>query len=90
MKKVSGKTFSNGEKVETDGKAFVDCRFEKASLVYGGGDHPSFTDCGFGEVGWYFTGGALRTIQFLQQINASPGGADFIADMFKPGQYITE
>lgn len=90
MDEIRDQTFSGGEPVETDGKAFVDCRFEKVSLRYGGGAHPSFTGCTFGDTGWYFSDGALRTIQFLQQISGSPGGDEFVADLFKPGNYITE
>jgi hypothetical protein len=90
MEEIRGQTFAGGEQIETDGKAFVDCTFDKAQLRYAGGAHPTFTGCGFGETGWYFTDGALRTIQFLQQINMAEGGAQFIEGLFKPGQYITE
>lgn len=90
MTEFRDRNFSAGEAVETDGNRFIKCRFEGAQLRYGGGTHPYFEDCAFEESGWYFTDAALRTIQFLQGINGSPGGTEFIADIFKPGNYITE
>jgi hypothetical protein len=90
MVEIRGRTFSGGEKVETDGNVYLDCRFESASLRYSGGPHPSFTNCVFNDTGWYFTDGALRTIQFLQIINASPGGSAFVSDLFLPDKMITE
>ncbi len=90
MEEIVGRTFAGGEVVETDGNTFRDCAFESASLRYGGGSHPTFVDCTFGDIGWYFTDGALRTIQLLQQLGGSPDGSKFIADLFKPGNYITE
>lgn len=90
MEEIRGQAFTDGMQVETDGKAFVDCTFEKAQLRYGGGAHPTFTNCGFGDTGWYFTDAALRTIQFLQQIKMAEGGAQFVAELFKEGHYITD
>jgi hypothetical protein len=90
MKTISGRTYSDGETIDTDGQTFNECQFQKVSLRYGGGLHPVFNNCGFGEVGWIFTAGALRTIQFLQQINASPGGPGFVADLFTPGKYFAD
>ena len=90
MEDVRGQTFTGGERVPTDGRKFIDCHFEKASLCYGGGEHPVFEGCGFGEVGWYFEKEALSTIQFLQMIRNSDGGEAFIDDMFLPGKFIGE
>lgn len=90
MTTISGRTYSDGETIDTDGQTFDDCQFEKAMLRYAGGAHPKFEKCGFGDTGWLFAGPALRTIQFLQQINASEGGTDFIADIFTPGRYFAD
>jgi hypothetical protein len=90
MEEVRGGTFTGGEKVPTDGRSFIDCKFESASLVYAGGAHPTFEGCGFGGVGWRFEDSALRTIQFLQMIRNSEGGKGFIDDLFGPGKFIGE
>ena len=90
MAEIRNQTFTDNAAVETDGNTFVDCNFESADLRYGGGPHPFFENCTSGNVGWYFHGPALRTIQLLQQINASEIGRNFIADLFKEGNYIGE
>ena len=90
MKEVRDRTFAGGEMVDTDGTTFIKCIFESAALRYAGGEHPFFQECTFGDIGWYFTDAALRTIQLLQQINNVGRGSEFIADLFKPGNYIAE
>jgi hypothetical protein len=90
MTEFKGRTYSNGEQIEVDGNSFTACRFEKASLRYSGGPHPVFEDCNFSGAGWHFSDSALRTIQLLQQINASPGGPGFLADLFLPGKYFAD
>ena len=90
MAEVRSQTFTDQAAVETDGAVFVDCNFQSAVLHYGGGEHPTFQNCTIGEVGWYFTGAALRTVQLLQQMNTSEGGNKFIAELFAPGNYIGE
>jgi hypothetical protein len=90
LTETKNQTFSPSEQVETDGRTFTDCTFNEASLVYSGGEHPKFERCTFHSCGWHFSGAALKTIQFLQQINASPGGQDFLADIFRPGAYLTD
>ena len=87
---VSGRSFS-GEEVETDGRTFTDCRFDKAVLVYRGGEHPLFERCNFGaEVSWRFLGPALLTVQFLQRIANDDGGENFIGRLFAKGTYFEE
>ena len=82
------RVFDNGDVVQTDGGRFFDCDFRLAELRYGGGPLPEFHNCRFGSVSWRFTDQALRTIQFLQTINASPGGPEFLADLFQPGKLL--
>ena len=90
MAEIRKQTFTAGATVETDGNTFIDCKFDSASLQYSGGPHPFFQNCESGDIGWYFAGPALRTIQLLQQINSSEAGAKLIADLFRPGNYIGE
>ena len=90
MAEIRNQTFTDKADVETDGNVYFDCNFESALLHYGGGEHPVFHNCTTGEVGWYFKGAALRTIQLLQHMNSSEGGNMFIAELFKPGNLIGE
>ena len=92
MAEIRGRTFTDHERVDADDATFVDCDFQAAVLRYSGGGHPVFENCRFGDLGWYFAGPALRTIQLLQQIKNSGGevGEAFIADLFKPGNLIGE
>jgi len=90
MEEVKDGVFAGGELIQTDGKSFIGCSFEKATLAYGGGVHPSFEECRFGEVAWRFNDAGLRTVQFLQMIRNSNGGEGFIDDLFLPGKFITE
>jgi hypothetical protein len=90
MPEVRDRKFDAEFPVQTDGGHFIGCTFEGTTLAYGGGEHPKFDQCTLDGVNWYFTGEALRTIQFLQQINASPGGPAFLGDLFRPGAYLSE
>jgi hypothetical protein len=89
MVEVRERSFGK-EDVQTDGETFVGCIFEGTTLRYGGGPHPRFERCTLTGVNWHFNDAALRTIQFLQGINASDGGPAFIGDLFRPGVYISE
>ena len=90
MAEVRDRNYTAGETVETDETTFVGCTFESSTLRYSGGQLPSFDNCSFRDVGWYFSDAALRTIQLLQQINNGGGesGNEMIADLFKPGNLI--
>ena len=84
MTEKRGLTFTERDTVATDGITFLDCRFERATLVYSGGEHPRFERCAFSRATWTFAGAALRTVGLLQAINASPGGELFIAELIGP------
>ena len=81
--------FVNRDQVAVDGATFVDCDFRLAILLYGGGEHPRFENCTFGDISWQFEGSALRTIQILQLMGTSPEGQDLIKDLFQSGKYLT-
>ena len=81
MTETRGVTFTEQDNVATDGVAFIDCAFQGANLVYSGGDLPRFERCRFSKASWDFAGPALRTIELLRAINASPGSAPFIAEL---------
>jgi hypothetical protein len=84
MSEKRGITFTDRDTVATDGVAFLDCRFERTTLVYSGGEHPRFERCAFSRSTWEFAGAALRTVGLLRAINASPGGDSFIAELMAP------
>lgn len=89
MTEIRDRTFAEGETVDMDGNSFVNCAFIGATLRYQGDEHPSFDACRFDQVGWYFTGAALRTIQLLQGINSGDkSGSQMITDLFRPGNFI--
>ena len=90
MEEIRGQAFTDRGAGRKPTQGVRRLHLRKAQLRYGGGAHPTFTGCGFGGTGWYFTDGALRTIQFLQQINMAEGGAQFVAELFKAGHYITD
>lgn len=84
MTEKRGLTFTERDSVATDGVTFIDCRFERATLVYSGGEHPRFERCAFSNASWTFAGGALRTVGLLQAINGAPGGDVFVARLLAP------
>ena len=71
--------------VEVDDTHFLNCQFDSAQLRYAGGPQPRFEDCTFNEVGWYFHGAALRTMQ-----NQDGSGQAFIDSLFRSGNVISE
>ena len=76
------------EPIDVDGNHFINCHFDTTQLRYGGGMLPNFENCLFHNVGWYFHGPALRTIQLLQMQNYEGQGQAFIDDLFRPGNVI--
>ena len=57
--------------VNLDGEEFVNCTFDRATLVYVGGEPPTLKDCNFAAFTFEFQGSAARTVLFLQAM-ASP------------------
>jgi uncharacterized protein YjbI with pentapeptide repeats len=90
MAEFRDRTFSDGEIVDVDDNRFIDCRFDNAQLRYAGGEHPHFENCQVEDIGWYFTGAALRTIQLLQAQNIEGQAQAMLEVMFKPGNYYGE
>ena len=81
MPEKRGLTFTEHDTVTTDGTTFVECSFERTTLLYCGGDQPRFERCRFSYATWEFAGAASRTVEVLRAINGSPGGGAFIADL---------
>jgi hypothetical protein len=67
-----GKTFTG--RVVIDDRAFVDCVFTGATLVYFGGAPPGFQGCRFEGVRWDFKSSALNTIGLLQAFSRPESG----------------
>jgi hypothetical protein len=68
----TGKTFTG--RVVIDERAFVDCTFEGATLLYFGGPPPSFQGCQFRGAQWDFKSSALNTIGLLQAFSRPESG----------------
>jgi hypothetical protein len=76
MTTVVGSQFDNS-KVLLDGNDFTACEFRNCTLIYNGGEM-RMSENRFTECLWKFGGGALRTIQLLRDIHASPGGKELV------------
>ena len=63
MESAQNQTF-NGTTVVLDDKHFLNCRFEKCLLVYGGGDF-AWNNCQFADCSISLIGAADRTAKFL-------------------------
>ena len=67
LEQIENRRFGPGERVELDGKSFINCEFIGCQVVYGGGDvfweGVSWNDCEF-----TFVGAANHTIQVLHAI----------------------
>lgn len=64
MTRVVNQSFGS-EVVSVDGKQFVSCTFDNSTLLYAGGDLPSFSGCRFSAVSLQFEDSAVNTIKFL-------------------------
>ncbi len=62
--KYEKKHFVNSN-VVLDGSEFIDCTFNKVSLIYRGGEPPTITGCEFAETQFIFEGCASKTIAFM-------------------------
>jgi hypothetical protein len=60
-KTLSGPTF-------LDGNTFENIAFDKAQLIYSGGQPPIFTNCSFNEASFDFRGPAHNTLNFLRSL----------------------
>ena len=67
MSDYVARPFAN-EIVHLDGATFIDCEFRNATLVYSGGELPSFMGCHFDSCAWTFEGHALRTLAYLKRL----------------------
>lgn len=56
------------EPVDIDGKYFFKCKFTRCTLVYSGGDAPSFDKCSFDSPQFSFRGAAGNTLGFMQEL----------------------
>ena len=78
----SGETFSN-ERIELHGKSFRNCTFNNCELVYDGDRSPTFKDNQFIDTKFVFSGAAVRTLYFLENMyHAGEGGKEVIDNTF--------
>jgi uncharacterized protein YjbI with pentapeptide repeats len=74
-------TFRN-EDVNVDGKRFEGCTFSNSSLIYSGGQLPSFANCEFSNVSLQFSGAASNTLRYLNGLHQG-GFARAVARIFE-------
>jgi hypothetical protein len=78
-----GRTFTG--RVVIDERAFVNCTFDGATLVYFGGPPPAFQGCRFNGARWDFKSSALNTISLLQAFSRPESGFRALFDqIFTP------
>jgi hypothetical protein len=63
--KYQGQPFSN-RTVELDGNEYDGCDFQNCTMIYRGGEIPSFTNCSFGSPNFIFEDSAQNVLVFLQ------------------------
>jgi len=76
-----------------DGKQYVDCHFNNATLRFGGTKPVSFIHCQFGDVRWEMDGPAALTLQFLSAMyrGAGDGGKQLVErtlDQIRQGKHL--
>ncbi|WGF89895.1 hypothetical protein [Marinivivus vitaminiproducens] len=54
------------KRIEADGFRFEDCIFNECTIVYAGGDLPSFINCTFDHCAFVFEGSASNTVELLR------------------------
>jgi hypothetical protein len=81
MTVIDGETFLKST-VEIDGKFFKNCKLLQSTLVYRGGDLPSFVGCEIGNCTFKFEDSALRTLRFLNSMYGG-GMKDVVDDFIK-------
>lgn len=87
METIENKTFQN-EPVAVEGKAFNACVFNGATLIFSGGEMPSFTNCRFADVSLQFEDAAENTLKFLSGLRGGGFGpaVDSIANNIRQGK----
>lgn len=81
MAEYTRATFKGG-KHRIDGNIYVGCTFKNAVIEYAGGTPATFADCTFGGCSIGFADAAARTVQFIQDVNSTPGGAALLDGIF--------
>lgn len=70
-------------RVRLDNSSFVDCRFRKAVLVYGGLGPTQINGCSFEDTRFEFDGPAANALAFLQAMsNPASGLRDIVRASF--------
>jgi hypothetical protein len=59
--------FSDSD-VQVDSSIFDKCKFKNCTLIFEGGDPPSFVNCNFDNTNFAFTKAAGNTLQFLANL----------------------
>ena len=83
METAVNETYGPGTLVHVDGRKFVGCHFDGATVHYDASAGVQMNGCAFsGDVQWTFGGAAADTINFLRGIQGTPGGQAVIDRIF--------
>ncbi len=76
-----GKSWTDVSEV-IDGNKYTNCRFERCTMVYKGGELPHMSHCHFESCSWQFAGAAERTLVFMRHMyqGMGQGGKDLIEE----------
>lgn len=87
MEEINNRRFVD-EAVPVDGREFTSCKFSSATLVYSGGELPTFTACEFVDTSLQFEGVAANTLKFLSELpgNGFPLAVENIVRRIRTGK----
>jgi hypothetical protein len=68
----TGKTFANTREI-IDNNRYVDCIFNRCTIVYAGGEIPHISGCQFNDCQWQFEDAAERTLVFMKMLYHGTG-----------------
>lgn len=82
METAVNETYGPGTLVNVDGRKFVGCHFDGATLHYDASAAVEMNGCLFMDVQWSFGGAASDTINFLRAVQGTRGGQGVIDRIF--------
>lgn len=78
METAVNETYGPDDFIELDGRRFVGCHFNGATLHYEASGPVELNGCLFMDCNWSFDGAASETIAFLRGLSQTRGGWELI------------
>ncbi|MBX9245601.1 hypothetical protein ICW40_12395 [Actinotalea ferrariae] len=85
MQEFRGARFEDA-RIELDEKRFVECHFERCTLVYSGSSQVGIEGCEFADCKWEIDGAAAATMAFMRGIYhgvEDGGGKKLVHDLWR-------